>query len=69
MKIKVLINNISSVAKLYFVINIIYNSDKKDVVIIILLLVKIFMNITFVLSFLVLNNIICDLITHLHGKF
>ena len=62
MKIKVLINNISSVAKLYFVINIIYNSDKKEVVIIILLLVKIFMNIIFVLSFLVLNNIICDLI-------
>ena len=69
MKIKVLINNISSVAKLYFVINIIYNSDKKEVVIIILLLVKIFMNIIFVLSFLVLNNIICDLIIHLHGKF
>ena len=39
MKIQVVTNNMSSVTKFYFVTNIIYNSDKKEVVTIILLLV------------------------------
>jgi len=38
-KIQVVTNNISFVTKLYFVTNIIYNSDKKEVVTVILLLV------------------------------